>query len=107
MSAEVVARPYQVKVVLAPPTSEPYVVGKVPGKPEKVRVEVLTAPTPLAPVDVSKFPAEGFEVVERPYHVTVELLPPTRAPSVPMPLKGPLNAREVVATLCTGLVPLP
>ena len=46
-------------------------------------------------------------VVERPYQEIVELEPPTRAPKEEAPPKGPENARVVVATELSALVPLP
>src|ERR1039457_5879239 len=46
-----------------------------------------------------------LEVVASPVYVTVELVPPMRAPREEAPLKGPLKAREVVATLAKVLTP--
>src|SRR3990167_11392083 len=45
------------------------------------------------------------EVVESPVHVIVELEPPTRSPRELIPLQGPENAREDVATFAKVLTP--
>src|SRR6478736_2554232 len=45
-----------------------------------------------------------FEVVARPVHASVELLPPTSAPQ-PEPEKGPLKERVVVPTPVTPAPP--
>lgn len=42
----------------------------------------------------------------RPVQVTVELLPPTRAPRAEVPLNGPENVTVEVATLANVLAPL-
>ena len=62
-------------------------------------VVVATPNTPAPPLDTSRLLDAGCVVVERPVHVTVELLPPTSAPSPVYPLNGPEKVILVVATV--------
>src|SRR3989344_3962769 len=109
----------EVVVLQVPPVPPPPVTLMVTGvepsvvnvlqdaEPEQVTEVVATPYTPAPPLETRRFEEEGWLVVARPVYVTVELVPPTRAPRDAAPVKGPEKAREVVATLERFAVPLP
>jgi hypothetical protein len=70
----------------------------------RVTVEVETPKTPAPPFETRSCAEVGWLVVARPVYATVLLEPPMREPSVPEVLKGPENARVVVATEVTVLL---
>ena len=57
-------------------------------------------------METKRFDEEGWLEVASPVQVMVALAPPTRAPRVEAPPKGPLKARVVVATLAKVFAPL-
>jgi hypothetical protein len=67
--------------------------------PEHVTDVVATPDTPAPPFEVRICPPVRFVVVASPQYVTVEFVPPTKAPSVPETEKGPETEYEEVATL--------
>jgi len=75
--------------------------------PEQEAVVVATPYTPAPPSETKRLEEDGWLVVARPVYTTVEFEPPTRAPRLEVPVKGPLKARVVVATLESALVPFP
>ena len=66
--------------------------------PEQVTVVVATLDTPAPPLLIKSWPLERAEVVAIPQYAIVAFEPPTSEPKVPMVLKGPVTASEVVAT---------
>jgi hypothetical protein len=89
--------PVYVMVELEPPMRPPMVPEVMKG-PLTASVEVPTLDTPELEVLKRIWFAVMAVVVERPQYVSVELEPPTSAPSVPAVEKGPETLYEEVAT---------
>lgn len=91
-------------VAFEPPTNAPAPAESVrPLFP--VNVVVPTPYTPVLPFETSRLPDTGWEVVARPVQVTVEFVPPTSVPIVPVIVNGPENEWVVVATFANILTP--
>jgi hypothetical protein len=68
--------------------------------------EVVATPyTPAPPLETRSCEEDGCVVVARPVYVMVELVPPIRAPRVPLTVNGPETAKVEVPTLAKVLGP--